>query len=447
MNINAEYMVSKYHFNEKLMTAISNNENIREDIRNKAFDNMHDPLVITNYTNYMKMSMYHSAAERIFDYPQKTMEDAEQIENATDILLHMLDNKKMPLSCEYDLLQRLQSMPSIGSNRTLTNALLNNTMDAIILKKAYEYNPTMTRNIVRKNKNCDIFTLEDFINESIKKIKELINRGETSIDILKEKQFICNKLTNQPLSLQSYKQIHKFAKKHDELLDYMIIANPYIRTNSIKELFKTHKYELIKLRELLESEFAKHGFKNNQYLKYLDFAIYHQMKNNKEYFENPTSLSLKTFVDRFGTPIKNITEKEKDIISDVCDKIDPEREVEWIKTLDETTKIVYNIENEFGPNRGLYSYENEDISFDNIMHYTNIPYEDRKQFAEAIISRNDLTLLEKVQYAIEKQIAEQGVCGKSCMDMCRISEFYDKISEKIEEIERVMEDRNMGFDL
>ena len=331
MDINAEYMVSKYKNNETIMTAISNNPNIRDDIRNEAFNSMYDPTSITNYTNYMKMSMYHNAAERIFDYPQETMEDAKQIAEAADTLLHMLENKMMPLSCEYDLLQRLQSMPSIGPNRKLTNALLQNTTDAIILKKAYEYNPTMTKNIIRKNKSCDIFTLEDFIKESIQKIKELTYKGENSMDILKEKKFVCDKLLNQPLSLESYRQLHLYAKHHDTLLDCMILASPFLRINAVKELFKSNKSDLVKLRELLESEFYKHGLTGNQHLKYLDFAIYIQMKDNAEYFKQSTSLSLKTFADRFDTPLQNVTEKEKEIIESICNQIDPEKEIKWIQ--------------------------------------------------------------------------------------------------------------------
>ena len=61
-----------------------------------------------------------------------------------------------------------------------------------------------------------------------------------------------------------------------------------------------------------------------------------------------------------------------------------------------------------------------------------------------IYSENDFN---DMKNAIEKQIAEHGVCGKSCMNMCYISDFYNKVSEKIEEIEKVMEDRNMGIDL
>ena len=81
------------------------------------------------------------------------------------------------------------------------------------------------------------------------------------------------------------------------------------------------------------------------------------------------------------------------------------------------------------------------------MMLTALPPTNKQQFEDAIIARGDLQLLEKVQNAIENQIAEWGVCGTSCMSMCYISDFYNRISEKIEEIEKVMEDRNMGIDL
>lgn len=359
----------------------------------------------------------------------------------------MLENKQMPLSCEYDLLQRLQSMPSLGVNRRLTNSLLLNTNDAIILKKAYEYNPTMTKGIVRKNPCCDIFTLEEFINESIEKIKELTKRGETSIDILKEKNFICSKLEKQPLSLKSYKLLHKYAKQHDQLLDCMILANPFIRTNSVKDLFKSNKTDLVKFRELLEQEFAKHGMSNNEYLKYLDFAIYLQFKNNEEYFQQHDSLSIKTFADRFGTSLQNISTKEKEIVSEICDKLMEKGDIDWVKELDNTTKMVYNIENEFGPNQMLYSYTNGDIQFDNINLFINLSYEEKEQFKTMLLKKENLSILEKVQNAIEAYITENGISAQTCMFMCYISDFYDAITDKIEEIEKVIEDRNIGIDL
>ena len=135
------------------------------------------------------------------------------------------------------------------------------------------------------------------------------------------------------------------------------------------------------------------------------------------------------------------------VAEEICNKIDPEKEINWIQELDKNAKMVYNIENEFGPNRFLYSYQNGEIQFDNIMMLTTLPPTSKQPFEDAIITKGDLQLLEKVQNAIEKQIAEHGVCGKSCMNMCYISDFYNKVSEKIEEIEKVMEDRNMGIDL
>jgi hypothetical protein len=227
----------------------------------------------------------------------------------------------------------------------------------------------------------------------------------------------------------------------------MILASPYIRTNSVKDLFKMHKYDLVKLRELLESEFAKQGLKDNRYLKYLDFAIYSQMKNNEEYFKDSTSLSVKIFADRFGASLKDITEKEKDIIRDVCDKIDPEREIEYIKILDETVEMVYNVENEFGPNHTLYTYIDGQIQFDNIMYLLKMDIKSINAFESELLNKCDLQVLEKAQNAIEDEIAKQGACGKACMDMCYLSDFYNKIHDKVEEIEKVMEDRNIGIDL
>ena len=64
-----------------------------------------------------------------------------------------------------------------------------------------------------------------------------------------------------------------------------------------------------------------------------------------------------------------------------------------------------------------------------------------------LLKKEDLSILEKVQNAIEAYVTENGISAQTCMFMCYISDFYDAITDKIEEIEKVIEDRNMGIDL
>ena len=109
--------------------------------------------------------------------------------------------------------------------------------------------------------------------------------------------------------------------------------------------------------------------------------------------------------------------------------------------------MVYNIENEFGPNHSLYTHTNGQIQFDNIMNLLKMDAKSVNIFEKELLTRCDLQILEKVQNAIEDEIAKQGVCGKAFMDMCRISGFYNKVYDKVEEIEKIMEDRNIGIDL
>ena len=258
IDVQATQMIELYPTDENYMTAISNNKYLDDKIRNDAFNNMHNPSLIENYTNYMKMNMYHNAAIRLFDYPQKSVMDIEKNEEAKEVILKLIEKRELPLSCEYDLLQRLQDMPSLHYCGILLNTMLKHTHDAIILKKAYEFNPQTTEHIIENNPHCDIFTVEKFINKSVRKMKEF-SKSNSLIPLLKEKDIVYTKIFSQPLSLESYKKIHQYAKTNDQLLDYAILVSPYININSIKDLFQNNKSPMVAFREQLQHQFAQHG--------------------------------------------------------------------------------------------------------------------------------------------------------------------------------------------
>lgn len=442
----AEKMVSLYPMDENLMTAISNNKNLPDKIRNDAFNNMHNPLNIENYTDYMKMTTYRNAVIRIFDYPQKKLEDIEDIENAKDVLISIIEKHELPLSCEYDLLQRLQDMPALSSSNLLMNALLKHTHDAIILKKAYDFNPRQTKQIIENNPYCDIFTIESFIKKSVEKMNEYSKSKDTIIPLLKEKNFIYKKILNQPLSLESYKKIHRCTKSKDSLLDFAILVSPYINVNSVKDLFENDKHQMVRFREKLEQTFAKNGLPRERCFDFLNYAVYCLFKNDEEYFKQPQSLSLDQFFTKFGKPITNILPKERELLKIVCDEILFNKKVEWVKEFDKQIKKIYNIENEFGPYGFLYNYHNGKLQFD-VDKFCTLPSCEKKQFISNVLNSNNINSIEFIQQSIENEIAEKGLSAKTCILISDLNEIYDKISAKITEIEEVLDDRenNMGI--
>ena len=437
INKQAKEAVEQYSTNEEFMTAISNNKHLDDKIRNDAFNNMHNPLHIDNYTSYMKMKMYQNAATRLFDYPQKSVSDIEKNEEAKEVILNIIEKKELPISCEYDLLQRLHDMPSLHYSGILLRSLLKNTHEPVILKKAYEFNPQSTENIVENNSCCDIFTMEKFIDKSIKKMKEY-SKSNNLIPLLKEKDFIYEKIFNQPLSLESYRKIHNYTKTHDSLIDYAILVSPYINVNSIKDLFQNNKKQIVDFRKKMECCFAKQGLSESRCFDYLNFAVYCMFKNNETYFQLPQSLSLQHFFKHFGSPLSHISKDEMTIIKTLCN--DLLQNEKWVEEFDKEIEKVYNIENEFGPYADLYSYYEGTLCFD-VDKFTHLSEIDKTIFIQNVLNSNSLNSLETLQKSIETRLSYEPISAKTYYLINNIIDLYNKLFEKIADIEKTIEDR------
>ena len=363
----ANEKVNSNSCDELLMTAISNNKNISAKIRNEAFDKMVDVLSIDNFTNYMISKLFQSSVERIFDYPKESIKDAEDINYATDTIIKLIKTHQLKKEHEYSLLQKLQDKPDSPYFRILFNTLLKNTKEQIILKTAYEFNPLLSKDVIRENKYCDIFLKEDFISESISHIRELNKTDKRNMDIINEKIFLFNSIIKNPLSVHSYAQLHSFAKTNDKILDVAIATSKFISTNDIKEIFGDGNSEIVKARIVTQQILSKNGLNEESLNKILNKLFYVFVKKNEKYFLLPNSIPKDNVTKCIDKSFSTFTEDE---FLSFKESLHYMYNTAFAKTLDFSLSTEYNITNAFNKLDSIFCFRNNSISIDKGILFT-----------------------------------------------------------------------------
>lgn len=117
---------------DNFTSAICANENLFDEIRNKAFDMGYNPSIIQNYTKHMIEEIYKTYADVIFEITPIDNDEIGVVFKAQEILFKLSYRNLLPESCQIDFVSRYKDNCIEQAERVLEAILYNTTSDAVL---------------------------------------------------------------------------------------------------------------------------------------------------------------------------------------------------------------------------------------------------------------------------------------------------------------------------
>ena len=137
------------------LTAIINNHNMPDKIRNLAFDEEYSVDNIEKPTQHMVKEIYPSLADAVFEIENDTPETGIIIHEAHRKIKDYIKGNILPESCQLDYLHRFSEKSF--SNFFVMNEILRSTKSPTVFRTAYTTKPSFKEEILKRPEMIDNF--------------------------------------------------------------------------------------------------------------------------------------------------------------------------------------------------------------------------------------------------------------------------------------------------